>query len=307
MVIHDWIKQAREFGASTLKKSTSLLGTGTGYVQSTLGRTWLFGSTEQSTSYDHNHVDERHYFLVPNHSSKTQYSLYVLRCLPDGVPPINDLPKQRVVHLPNPHAMAMLEEILVAEACQAVESSKAENGLISGSLDGLADQLDQVEAKMFGGILLIGGLVALVNPIAGAVVAAKAAVPSIGLMLSKYGFRYVGDSVKKKELARQVQNAEKKVRTQFRNAATRSLTNPLLEQLDHALRTDENEFDPLLEFSSDQLDFGEQDRRRLFKLTAQAISNTYATILAQEDTWQEASLGPEDVRFLRLIAKLASD
>jgi len=40
------------------------------------------------------------------------YSLYVMRSLPEGVPPINDLKKRRLLHLPSDGALPMLEHIV---------------------------------------------------------------------------------------------------------------------------------------------------------------------------------------------------
>lgn len=305
MPIRQWMKQAGELGAATWNKSAEMLGAGTGYLKSSLGNTWLLGSTAASSDYDHQKFDERHYFLIPFHLAEAHYSLHVTRLLPDGVPPINDLPKQRFVHLPNDHAMPAFEAIVTSQARQTVESAEPSSGSLAGRLNELADQLDRLEGKMFGGVLLVGGLVALVNPAAGAVVAAKAALPSIGLFLSKYGLKYAGDSVQEKDVARQVKNAEKEVLQQFRNTEAQPLTNPLLSQLDLALRTHESQYEPILDFEPGDLSFGDQDRSRMLKVTAQAITNTYAELLEQPKQWPAARLGPEDIRYLRLLAELA--
>jgi hypothetical protein len=160
---------------------------------------------------------------------------------------------------------------------------------------------------VFNGVLLIGGLVALVNPLAGAAVAMKALIPSVGLLLSKYGFKYVGDSASARELANRIRAAEQEVRRQFRDSGTDSIVNPLLLQLDGALETSEYEYEPILDFDADNISFGKRDRDRLFKLTCQAITNTYDDVVGNRPSWDRAQLGPEDIRFLNMLRQLASD
>jgi len=74
----------------------------------------LFGST--ATSNGDQKFDERHYFLVPDSRNDDGYSLVVTRCLPDGVPLINDLPKRRVLHLPSIDAEVMLRLLWIRQA-----------------------------------------------------------------------------------------------------------------------------------------------------------------------------------------------
>ena len=202
---------------------------------------------------------------------------------------------------------ATVEHLLLAEARIAAEREQSEKGPVGDRLQDLADQIDKLDDRMFGGVLLIGGLVALINPVAGAAVAVKALVPSIGMLLSKYGLKYAGDTASAAELSVKIKSAEKEVLKQFRGSETSSIMNPLLGQLDLALGTSEFEFDPLLEFEPATVDFGEEDRERMLSLTYQAITNSYAAILSDKRSWTTAKLGPEDIRWLQLIANLAAD
>ena len=280
---------------------------GVGFVQAAVGSLSLFGSTEHSDSYDHERVDEKHYFLIPDRRSENDYALYVMRCLPEGVPPINDLPKRRLFHLPNQHAMPTVENLLLDDARECAQAAPPQEGHLGGRLNDLADQIDRLDSKIFHGALLIGGLVALLNPLAGAAVAAKALVPSIGLTLSKFGLKYVGDVANARGLASRIKSAEADVLRQFRQAGTQAIENPILCQWDRALRTSEFEYEPILEFDSESMDFGERDRGRMLKLTSQAITNTYEEVLNDTDAWSAAHLGPEDVRYLRLLRDLAKE
>ena len=307
MEISKWINQAKDLGFSALSQASEALGAGVGFVKTAIGQAWLFGSTETSSSYDHDRVDEKHYFLMPDRRSDAGYSLYVMRCLPDGVPPINDLPKRRLFHLPNEHAMPTVEHILLADARETVGGAQVSTESVGARLNGIADQIDRLDGKVFNGVLLIGGLVALINPLAGAAVAMKALIPSIGLLLSKYGLQYAGDAANSREMANRIKTAEKDVLRQFRDSGTQSIVNPLLSQLDRALETSEYEYEPILDFDADKIAFGELDRDRLFKLTCQAISNTYDDVVDNRSCWERAKLGPEDIRYLKMLRQLASD
>ncbi len=305
MDISKWIGQAKDLGYSALAMASGAVGAGLGYVKTAIGSAWLFGSTETSSSYDHDRFDEKHYFLIPDRLSEVGYSLYVMRCLPEAVPPINDLPKRRLFHLPNENALPTLEHILISDARKVAERESTTAHSFGARLHDIADQIDRLDGRMFQGVLLIGGLVALINPIAGAAVAAKALVPSIGLLLSKYGLQYVGDTTNARELGNRIRAAEKEVLQQFHDSGTDSIVNPLLCQLDRALETTDEAYDPILEFQVEELHFGERGKNRMLHLTCRAISNAYKELLSDPSAWERARLGPEDIRYLKMILQIA--
>ena len=304
MEFSKWLDQAKELSYSALARTTDVVGAGYGYVSSAITNSRLFASTESSSTYDTN-IDEKHYLLVPDRLAPAGYSIYVMRLLPDGVPPINDLPKHRVFHLPHENSMPTLQEILLANARdQAAADGTSPEGF-GERLHDLADHVDNLDTKMFNGVLLIGGLVALVNPVAGAAVALHAVIPSVGMLLSKYGLRFAGDTLNEKQLANKIAAAEKGVLTQFKGAKTDSIVNPVLRQLNLALDTTELQYEPVLAFDSEEIEFGDKDRERFLNLTCKAIANTYKKTIADKRKWKEACLGPEDIRYLRLIFEIA--
>lgn len=305
MDLLNWLNQAKDLGSAALSQATGLVGAGVGYARESLGQTWLLGSTETSASYDHGQVDEKHYFLVPDRRSELWYSLYTMRCLPEGAPPVNDLPKRRVFHLPHENALPTLEQILLEGAREEVAAAPSSGLSVGGRLNDLADQIDRLDQQVFGGVLLIGGLVALINPLAGAAVAAKALIPSLGMLLSKHGLKYAGDAASSREAAARIRAAEKEVLNQFHESGASSLLNPVLAQLDRALSTSAYEFDPAAEFASESLSFGDRDQQRMLRLTSQAITNTYEGLIDDRRAWQAACLGEEDIRFLEKLRKIA--
>jgi len=269
------ISPALGLGEALFGKVLGTLDSGVGLVRSSLGGIPFLGKTASSKSYDHARYDERHYFLVPNVTDAEKFSLYVMRCLPEGVPPVNDLEKRRLLHLPSEHALPMLESLLIAEASDAIRDNPKEPGYLAENIGALLDEIDKVDEKAFQGLLLVGGLVALANPLAGAAVAAKAAVPAIALILSKYGLKMATDTATNMDVARKIKRAEKDLKQQFQQAGTSQLINPLLAHLgeEATLETWLMEKEKF-QFQCHTLEFSLADLVRLMDLTRQAIDDS---------------------------------
>ena len=45
----------------------------------------------------------------------------------------------------------------------------------------------------------------------------------------------------------------------------------------------------------------------MFKLTCQPISNTYEDVVDNQKAWAKVQLGPEDLRYLKLIRRLVNE
>ena len=200
----------------------------------------------------------------------------------------------------------MVEQLLCDEA---TASALCEEDSVPSSsrLTDLADQIDQLDQKAFNGALLIGGLVALVNPVAGGVIAAKAMIPSIGLFLAKYGLKQAGETLTAKNLQSKIKQAEQQVLAEFHGSTASQRVDPLLAKLDKAIRTDVMEFDPSVDDSELLLDDPEKMAadHAAERLTMKAIVNTYAEVLNNSKQWSAAGLGPEDIRWLEMLTSLS--
>ena len=129
-----------EFSRQLVSQVGKMLNGGTGFVTTTLRNVPFFGSVETTDAYDSSQYDEKHYFLIPHGESETGFAVYVMRCLPEGVPPINDLPKQRFVHLPGPHALPMLQTLLQSDARSKVQSESQQQNFVSDNLGKIIDE-----------------------------------------------------------------------------------------------------------------------------------------------------------------------
>jgi hypothetical protein len=303
MDLRKWLQETTEYGYKSVFSGLGVAGAGVGYVTELVGSLRLFGSTRVSSA--NRKYDERHYLLVPDTRSEDSYSLVVTRCLPDGVPPINELPKLRILHLPSVESEAMLRSLLIRQA-QAEELSKPTQGKSMGDrARELADYIDALDDRVFGGVLLIGGLVAIFNPLAGAAIAAKSLVPSLGMLASKYGLRIAELTLNHTDMKRKAKQAEKDVLNQFRGSQTQPYVNAILTITERAIQTTADEFDPMLELHSLlQSEIAVEDRRKL-QLAAAAVLDVFDTAILSAKEAKKAGLGQEDLRFLDVLKGLS--
>lgn len=305
MAVQDFFKQIGDFSYNAVSNGWEVAGNGIAYVTKASGSLRLFGST--SASLVSTKYDERHYFLVPDKRAADGYSIAIIRSLPEGVPPINDLPKRRIMHLPNQDSEAMLRNLLIKQA-QAEELAKPNSSpTLADRAKDIADAIDALDEKVFGGILLIGGLVALFNPLAGAAIAAKSLLPSLGLFASKYGLRIAQESLTQADLQKKARSAEKEVLNQFKDSHVVIHSNPILSILERALRTTEDQFDPLLAIHEQLQQDLTSDQKYWLSLASQAVVTTYAPILGNSGALDNVKMGAEDIRFLKFLRSLNPD
>ncbi|MBQ4835638.1 hypothetical protein [Pseudoalteromonas luteoviolacea] len=244
--------------------------------------------------------DEKHYFVIPFELGEHKVALHTLRNLPDGVPEVNALPKRRVFHFANEHAEALLTNILSEQAESLVR--KQQEGQVS-RLELLANDIDKLDTKLTYGMFLIGGLSAFVNPAIGAAIAAKAALPSITGLLNKHGVRPLGEKYTQVALNQHIEEAQDKVLQEFSEADTVKLINPVLSRLYRALETSEQQYDPLLDESFNDVGFGEHEKEEWLELTVEALAHVYEDIIHQPELHQQACLCEEDIRWLNYLFK----
>jgi hypothetical protein len=271
--------------------------------------------------------DETHYFLVPTpvHAAAAEgYVLYIARRLPVGYANSNDLPRVRVFHLPGPGAETTLARRIVfdrhLDSAEVNEdnNSNDDKQSLADRLDTIADEIDQHCGQVTGGLLLIGGVIAVTNPLVGLSVAANALIPSIGGSFAREALKHTStklgqwtrgrrDRQEEKRKKREVRRLEKEVRNELRKAETISVVNPLLQTLERALETDEASFDPAFDIDLELLQTGfvlEGWRSYdLMQMSAKAILDVYDN--APDDDTTDPNInrrvGAEDRRWLDLL------
>jgi hypothetical protein len=129
--------------------------------------------------------------------------------LPEGVGPKNELPKRRVFHLPSGVSEERLEELLEQQIAGRKLASAEKGSDLADRVDEIAAEIDAKSNLVTGGLLLIGGAVAIANPVVGVGIAAKALLPGVGGVLSKFGAKALGGALRGHKESKVEKEAEK--------------------------------------------------------------------------------------------------
>lgn len=242
--------------------------------------------------------DEKHYFVIPYHLSESGFLLHTMRSLPQDALEVNDLPKRRVFHFPNEHYEGTLRKYMLNAARNMAYESSSED---ISTLEKLADDIDSLDSKLTYGMLFVGGIAAIFNPLIGAGIAAKALLPSISGSLAKYGLKPLGEKATQAQIEKKAKEAEKHVLNQFSESTTLKVMNPILNELEFALRTTEEVHDPLSDPNLANASIKELGDEGWRNLTELAICHVYQDVIKDKSKHQEAKLGPEDIRWLEVL------
>lgn len=216
--------------------------------------------------------DETHYLLVPSLQEPSGYGLYRTRSLPEGVGPENDLPKVRIFHLPAAGTEELLADLICRELKEEkLEGAELESG-IANRLEMIADEIDRQCDRVSGGLLLVGGVVAIANPLLGVGIAAKSLLPGIGSKLSVHGIKHASGWLQSRKKQSAQSEAEKGARKEVARLEPEIRENAILAILERVLNSPDGNVDPLLE--SAKL-FQDSSEGRDLKIASQAVSRVY--------------------------------
>lgn len=257
----------------------------------------VFVSVERDQSASAKY-DEKHYFVIPYHLSESGFLLHTMRSLPQDALEVNDLPKRRVFHFPNEHYEGTLRKYMLNAARNMAYESSSED---ISTIEKLADDIDSLDSKLTYGMLFVGGVAAIFNPLIGAGIAAKALLPSISGSLAKYGLKPLGEKATQAQVEKKAKEAEAHVLKQFSESATLKVINPILNELEFALRTTEEEHDPLTDPNLANASIRELSDEGWRNLTELAICHVYQDVINDESKHEDAKLGPEDIRWLEVL------
>jgi hypothetical protein len=278
-------------------KVTQELKSGFAMAKEVINGLPVFVSLEQSTKFA-TLYDEKHYFVIPYRLSPTGFSLHTLRCLPKNIDDVNDLPKRRIFHFANEHAQGALQQHMLDTASVMAKSDDTSH---ISPLESLANDIDKLDNKLTYGMLFVGGVAAFINPLIGAGIAVKALLPGVGTLVNKYGLRPMGEKHTQSNQDKAVESAQQKVMDEFSQANTIKVINPILQELELALNTDEFEHDPLMDANLANGSLPELDDQRWRELTETAMYNVYKEVYRDPNKQAQAGLGPEDIRWLRVL------
>jgi hypothetical protein len=276
--------------------ASRLVADGASFLRSSIGSLPLITGTRVMEISGDLPADETHYFLVPFRSAPDGYAVSIQHALPEGYGLANDLPKVRIFHLPSGSARERMEEILVRNLGKKYREENAAdaNSEIAGRIERIAAEIDKQSERVTGGLLVIGGVVAIANPLLGVGIAAKALFPSVGSKVTNEALRFVSEKLRISAKRGADEKAAQVAATEVEKLKPVVHTNPLLALLETAVSNDSPDFDP----SAQHCDL---DRFRM--ITTRAIVQTYADILAMETPPNEARLHGYDIGWLRALGR----
>jgi len=292
-----YIDKGKRYLGTVTDRLSNEFSSGMDVIKGAVGELPVLISFERSSDDDLEY-DEKHYFIIPFKLSDVGFSLHTMRYLPESVPEVNDLPKRRVFHFPNEYYEGSLRQHMLDSARELVVE---ESGDHLNTLEKLADDIDTLDNKLTYGMLLVGGLTALVNPVAGVAIAAKAVLPGASTLLTKYGLRPAGKKLNQSQLNKQIKEAEAKVLEQFSGSSTIKVVNPILQELEYALSTTVEQHDPLVDPNLSSGSIPELNGEHWRSLTERAVYHVYKEVYEDPSTYKDASLGPEDIRWFDVL------
>jgi hypothetical protein len=179
--------------------------------------------------------DESHYFLIPDPGTAEGFTLVEKRRLPEGVGSVNSLPKVRVFHVHDPAALSILEARLVGNM---LFGNNGETGLehdLADRLEAMGEEIDHQSNWVTGGLILIGGVVAIANPLLGIGIAAKALLPEIGGKLVKLGMGATADTLRRVGNSLRKGIARRDAEAQVKRMKPELVVDPVLAFLDRVV------------------------------------------------------------------------
>jgi hypothetical protein len=256
--------------ASDAKVLAASIGqAGIQYVQGLLGGI-PFISSISALSLQNVDRDETHYLLIPFPDGTHPYTVFIKRVIPEGMGITNSLPRARIFHVPDESGRKLIERELISKAL--TDRDVPADSRFADRLDLLANEIDRETAKISGGLLLIGGAVAFINPILGAGIAAKGLLPSVGAKASKAGIGYVSEKLRKWNQSATEARITKEAQQEVKRLKPELFHNPLLQSVDALLTNPNAAYDP---FFAGRNWIAEFPSHRYFKVTVDGIAQTY--------------------------------
>jgi len=205
---------------------------GVAFLRSSIGSLPFLAATTVDASAANPERDETHYFLVPDPAQAGGFTLAERRRLPEGVGSVNSLPKVRIFHVHDRAAIVLLEQGLAGKiSSERLEPAGLDHDL-ADRMEAMGEEIDRQSHWVTGGLIVVGGVVAIANPILGVGIAAKALIPEIGAKLAKYGLGAVADSMKKIGSAWRESSAKREAAAEIKRMKPELVIDPVLGFLD---------------------------------------------------------------------------
>jgi hypothetical protein len=123
--------------------------------------------------------DTTHYFLIPDLTDAENFTLHTYRELPFTVLNENKLEKKKVFHLANEEYFQILKNKVLEENKKNNIDENDYTGVTSNVLKNVANTIDSTNNILSNGLLLVGTVACLANPITGLALIGSSFMPSL--------------------------------------------------------------------------------------------------------------------------------
>jgi hypothetical protein len=218
------LKQLKEAPDAALEWGKS----GVAFLESSIGSLPFLAATSADTSAGNPERDETHYFLVPDPAQSGGFTLAERRRLPEGTGTVNSLAKVRIFHVHDPAAVSVLEERLAGKISGEKLRPAGLDQDLAVRLESLGEEIDRQSHWVTGGLILVGGVVAVANPLLGLGIAANAILPELGAKLAKFGFGAAADTLKRMSGSWRTGSARKEAAAEVKRMRPELVVDPVL-------------------------------------------------------------------------------
>ena len=202
------------------------------FLRSSIGSLPFFAATSVDSAGGNPERDETHYFLVPDPGADGGFGLAERRRLPEGVGTVNSLPKVRVFHFHDVAGVAVLEEKLLGKIATERSAQADSDSDLAERMENLGEEIDRKSNWVTGGLIVVGGVVAVANPLLGVGIAVQALLPELGSKLTKFGLGAAADKLRKIGANRREEKARKEAASEVKAMKPELLEDPVLRFLD---------------------------------------------------------------------------
>jgi len=291
------LKKLTDEASNAGSLARSIAESGLASVSEVFQGTKIFGALSTS-SVEHVDFDETHYVLVPLLGKERNYAIYTKRILPPDIGATNSLPKARIFHVPDESGKELLEQELVANIVSERQKHDVGASELADTLEKIADQIDSETNKISGGLLLIGGVVAVVNPLLGVGIAAKGLLPSISAKVSKAGAGYVGNKLRDWNKSSALSKLRRDASNEVRKLKPQIYSNPIVRSLEAIVSNPATDFDPVVDRRNWVDEF---QSPHYYMVTLEAVREIY------KDIWDSMDLGLYQESHIRWIGTFLDD
>jgi hypothetical protein len=123
--------------------------------------------------------DITYYFLVPDINNPKNYILHSHRVIPTNIIDESKLVKKQIFQIPSSESINTLRNMIQAKVEKELHEGSDLSSFTSDTLADLANTIDESNNTLTNGLLIVGGVMCLANPITGAAIIGTSLLPNV--------------------------------------------------------------------------------------------------------------------------------